>query len=229
MTEAGPHGRGGHRMTTRALVIVDVQNDFCAGGPLPVPDAESILPEVNRLVAEFRHVFLTQDWHPPGHVSFASAHPGRRPFDRIALPDPPGGGRILWPDHCIAGTPGAAFHPGLHVPAAACIVRKGVRSDDDGYSAFSTGAAADAEGPAAAAVGRAASPAGLDALLRAAGVRGIAVAGLATDYCVMHTALDARRLGYEVTVIEAACRGIDADGSLAAAWRRMAAAGARRA
>jgi nicotinamidase/pyrazinamidase len=194
-----------------------VQNDFCPGGALPVPDATAILPELNRLAEEFPHVFLTQDWHPPGHVSFASAHPGRRPFDRVALPAPPGGERILWPDHCIAGTSGAAFHPGLHVPAAACIVRKGVRSDDDGYSAFADGSPANA-----------ASAASLDALLRAAGVRAITVAGLATDYCVMHTALDGRHLGYEVTVIEAACRAIDAHGSLAAAWRRMTIAGVRR-
>jgi nicotinamidase/pyrazinamidase len=209
-------------MTTRALVIVDVQNDFCPGGALPVPDATAILPEVNRLAEDFPHVFLTQDWHPPGHVSFASAHPGRRPFDRVMLPDPPGGERILWPDHCIAGTPGAAFHPGLHVPAAACIVRKGMRRDTDGYSAFADSSSAHAAADAAIATG-------LDALLRAAGVRAVTVVGLAADYCVMHTALDARHLGYEVTVIEAACRGIDADGSLAAAWRRMAAAGVRRA
>jgi nicotinamidase/pyrazinamidase len=223
-------------MTTRALVIVDVQNDFCRGGALPVPDATAILPEVNRLAEDFPHVFLTQDWHPPGHVSFASAHPGRRPFDRVMLPDPPGGERILWPDHCIAGTPGAAFHPGLHVPAAACIVRKGMRRDIDGYSAFADGSSAFAhsssafaDSSSAHAAADAAIAAGLDALLRAAGVRAVTVVGLAADYCVMHTALDARHLGYEVTVIEAACRGIDADGSLAAAWRRLATAGVRRA
>jgi nicotinamidase/pyrazinamidase len=198
-------------MTTTALVIADVQVDFCTGGSLAVPDAEAILPIVNGLMREFRHVIITQDWHPPGHVSFASSHPGRRTFDRIRLP---AGDQILWPDHCVAGSAGAALHPQLEVPSAAGIVRKGVHRDVDSYSAFF-----EADG---------ATPVGLDGLLRAAEAREIVLAGLATDFCVLQTALDARRLGYDVTVVEAGCRGIDTEGSLVAAWERMTAAGVRR-
>jgi nicotinamidase/pyrazinamidase len=196
---------------TTVLVIVDVQVDFCAGGSLAVPEAEAILPVVNGLMHEFRRVIVTQDWHPSGHVSFASSHPGKSPFSRITLPY---GEQILWPDHCIAGTDGAAFHPRLEVPPSAGIVRKGVHPNVDSYSAF-----VEADGT---------TPVGLDPLLRTADVREIVLAGLATDFCVLHTALDARRLGYDVTVIEAGCRGIDTDGSVAAAWERMDAAGVRR-
>ena len=196
---------------TTALVIVDMQVDFCAGGSLAVPDAEAILPVVNGLMHEFRRVILTQDWHPPGHISFASSHPGRCVFDRITLP---AGEQILWPDHCVAGSAGAALHPRLEVPPSAEIVRKGVHRDVESYSAFF-----EADGT---------TPVGLDRLLRAVDVRAIVLAGLATDFCVLHTALDARRLGYDVTVIEAGCRGIDSQGSLAAAWERMTAAGVRR-
>lgn len=196
---------------TSALVIVDVQNDFCSGGPLAVPDAEAILPVVNGLMRDFRKIFLTQDWHPQGHVSFASSHPGQRPFGRITLPY---GEQILWPDHCVEGTPGAAFHPALEIPPAAAVVRKGTRADADSYSAFFDN---DRK-----------TPVGLDALLREAAVGELVIVGLATDFCVLNTALDARTLGYEVTVIEAGCRGIDAQGSLAAAWARMAEAGVRR-
>jgi nicotinamidase/pyrazinamidase len=199
-------------MATSALVITDVQNDFCAGGALAVPDAAAILPVVNELVRKFEQVIFTQDWHPPGHVSFASSHPGRRVFDRITLPT---GEQILWPDHCVAGTPGAALHPGLHIPPHATVLRKGVHESIDSYSAFF-------ENDGTTAVG-------LDALLREASVGEVVLAGLATDFCVLRTALDARRLGYEVTVVESGCRGIDVDGSLAAAWNRMAAKGIRRA
>jgi len=199
-------------MATSALVVTDVQNDFCAGGALAVPDAEAILPVVNDLIAAFQRVIFTQDWHPPGHVSFASSHPGRRVFDRIALPT---GEQILWPDHCVAGTSGAALHPGLHVPPHATVLRKGVHESIDSYSAFF-------ENDGTTAVG-------LDALLREASVGEVVLVGLATDFCVLRTALDARRLGYSVTVVEAGCRGIDVDGSLAAAWNRMAAVGVRRA
>jgi nicotinamidase/pyrazinamidase len=199
------------RVTT-VLVIVDVQRDFCAGGPLAVPDADAILPAVNGLARDFRRVILTQDWHPPGHVSFASSHPGREVYGRITLPS---GEQLLWPDHCIAGTPGAAFHPGLEIPAAAAVVRKGIHGEIDSYSAFFEN---DRE-----------TPVGLDALLREADAREIVLVGLATDYCILHTALDARLLGYEVTVIEAGCRGIDLEGSLAEGWRRMESAGVRRA
>jgi nicotinamidase-related amidase len=198
-------------MATPALVVIDVQNDFCAGGALAVAGAEAILPVVNELVQGCEWVILTQDWHPPGHVSFASSHSGRRAFDRIMLP---AGEQILWPDHCVANTPGAELHPGLHVPPQAIVLRKGIQRSVDGYSAF-------LENDGTTAVG-------LDALLRAAGEREIMVVGLATDFCVLHTALDGRRLGYEVTVVDSACRGIDAEGSLAAAWKRMAAAGVRR-
>ena len=198
-------------MTTTALVIIDVQVDFCTGGSLAVPDAEVILPIVNGLMRDFHRVILTQDWHPPGHISFASSHPGRCVFDRITLP---AGEQILWPDHCVAGSAGAALHPRLEVPPSAEIVRKGVHRDVESYSAFF-----EADGT---------TPVGLDRLLRAVDVRAIVLAGLATDFCVLHTALDARRLGYDVTVIEAGCRGIDSQGSLAAAWERMTAAGVRR-
>jgi nicotinamidase/pyrazinamidase len=199
-------------MAISALVVTDVQNDFCGGGALPVPDAEAILPVVNELIAAFQQVIFTQDWHPPRHVSFASSHPGRRVFDRITLPS---GEQILWPDHCVADTPGAALHPGLHVPPHATVLRKGVHQTIDSYSAFF-------ENDGTTAVG-------LDALLREAGVREIVLVGLATDFCVFRTALDARRLGYDVTVVESGCRGIDVDGSLAAAWNRMAAEGVQRA
>jgi nicotinamidase-related amidase len=194
-----------------ALIIVDVQNDFCAGGPLAVPDAEAILPVLNELIADFQRVFLTQDWHPPGHVSFASRHPGHALHGRISLPSGP---QILWPDHCIAGTSGAAFHPKLKIPAAATVVRKGIHRHVDSYSAFFEN---DRQ-----------TPVGLDAALRAAGVDSLVLAGLATDYCVLHTALDARSLNYDVTVVESGCRGIDLEGSVADAWLQMARAGVRR-
>lgn len=197
-------------MTDPVLVVIDVQNDFCAGGALAVPDADAVVPVVNRLLRDFPRVILTQDWHPPGHVSFASSHAGRRALDRVALPS---GEQVLWPDHCVAGTPGAALHRGLDVPADAAVVRKGVGRSIDSYSAFFEN---DRR-----------TPVGLDALLRAAGVRGIVLAGLATDYCVLHTALDARALGYDVGVIASACRGIDLEGSLADAWERMTQAGVR--
>jgi len=193
-----------------ALVIVDVQNDFCSGGPLAVPDADGVIPVINDLMHGFRYVFLTQDWHPPRHVSFASSHSGRAVFSRIALPH---GEQVLWPDHCVEGTHGAAFHPGLRVPAHATVVRKGVHGDIDSYSGFFEN---DRR-----------TPVGLDVVLRATGARELVLAGLATDYCVLHTALDARALGYEVTVIESGCRGIDLDGSVADAWAQMARAGVR--
>jgi nicotinamidase/pyrazinamidase len=194
-----------------ALFVVDLQNDFCSGGTLAVPEAEAILPVVNELITDFEHVVLTQDWHPPGHVSFASSHPGARPFDRIALPS---GEQILWPDHCVAGTVGADFYPGLAVPARATIVRKGVRREIDSYSAFFENDAT--------------TPVGLSAVLDRLGERAIVLVGLATDFCVLHTALDGRRLGYDVSVVEAGCRGIDSDGSLAAAWDQMERAGVHR-
>lgn len=196
---------------TTALVITDVQNDFCRGGPLAVPDAEGILPVVNGLVREFEHVILTQDWHPPGHVSFASSHPGQVPYDRVALPS---GEQILWPDHCIEDTTGAAFHPELVLPPHIVIVRKGVHRHVDSYSAFYEN---DRK-----------TPVGLDKLLQERGVQELVLVGLATDFCVLQTALDAGKIGYAVTVLEAGCRGVDIGGSLASAWAQMAEAGVRR-
>lgn len=195
-----------------ALIVVDVQIDFCSGGALAVPDADAILPVVNGLMRDVRRVFLTQDWHPPGHVSFASSHPGRQPFTLLDLPTGP---QTLWPDHCVAGTHGASLHPGLEIPPRAVVVRKGTRPDVDSYSGFLEN---DRR-----------TPVGLDACLRSADVSEVLITGLATDYCVLHTALDARDLGYAVTVVEAACRGIDHGGSLANAWARMEAAGIGRA
>ena len=200
------------RNMTAALIIVDVQNDFCSGGRLAVPDADAVIPVINDLMRGFRQVFLTQDWHPYGHISFASSHPGYAPFSRTTLPS---GEQVLWPDHCVENTPGAEFHPALEIPWGSTVVRKGTRRDIDSYSAFLEN---DRK-----------TPVGLDALLREAGVGEIMLAGLATDFCVLHTALDARTLGYDVTVVEAACRGIDTDGSLAAAWKQMADGGVRRA
>jgi nicotinamidase-related amidase len=198
-------------MNTAVLVVIDIQNDFCSGGALPVPNAEAILPVVNGLMRDFDRVILTQDWHPPGHISFASIHPGQRVFSRITLPY---GEQVLWPDHCVEETHGAAFHPGMDVPSNARIVRKGVHGKIDSYSAFLEN---DRK-----------TPVGLDAVLRTSGAGEIVLTGLATDYCVLHTALDGRTLGYEVTVIESGCRGLDVDGSLADAWRRMDKAGVRR-
>lgn len=199
-------------MNAAVLVVVDIQNDFCGGGALAVPDAEAVLPIVNSLMQDFPRIVLTQDWHPPSHVSFASRHPGHAAFSRITLPY---GDQMLWPDHCVEGSHGAAFHPGLQIPAGATIVRKGIHADIDSYSAFFENDRL--------------TPVGLDAELRTSGVKAIVLAGLATDYCVLHTALDARELGYEVTVIESGCRGIDVGGSVADAWSQMAGAGVRRA
>jgi nicotinamidase/pyrazinamidase len=195
-----------------ALVIVDVQNDFCLGGPVPVPDADAVIPIVNDLMRGFRHVFLTQDWHPRGHISFASSHPGHLPFSRMKLPY---GEQLLWPDHCVENTSGAEFHRALNIPVGSTVIRKGCRRDTDSYSAFLENDRT--------------TPVGLDAMLQKADVGEIMLAGLATDFCVLQTALDARTLGYEVTVVESACRGIDADGSLAHAWSKMAGVGVRRA
>ncbi len=202
----------GHSAAGReALVVVDIQNDFCAGGALAVPKAEAVLPVVNDAIGRFEQVFLTQDWHPPGHCSFASSHPRHRAFDQIATPH---GQQILWPDHCIQDTSGAALHAGLRLPADVVVVRKGAREHIDSYSGFFEN---DRR-----------TPVGLDARLRAGGICKIVIVGLATDFCVLQTALDARRLGYGVTVLEAGCRGIDRDGSVAAAWQQMLAAGVRR-
>ena len=190
------------------LLIVDVQNDFCPGGALAVPQGDEIVPVVNRLARRFAHVVMTQDWHPPGHRSFASAHPGRQPFETIELEY---GGQTLWPDHCVQGTEGAEFHPGLAVPQVELIIRKGYRPGIDSYSAFREN---DRR-----------TPTGLAGYLRERGFERITICGLALDYCVFFSAVDAREAGFEVAVALDACRGIDLDGSLARALAEMRAAG----
>lgn len=190
------------------LLVVDVQNDFCPDGALAVPEGDAIVPLVNRLMDRFSHVVLTQDWHTPGHSSFASAHRGKRPYETVETSY---GAQILWPDHCVQGTAGAAFHHDVNVTRAELIVRKGFHPDIDSYSAFyendhTTGT-------------------GLCGYLRERGFRRVYLCGLATDFCVKWSALDARREGFEVSVIEDACRAIDLDGSLAAARAEMQAAG----
>jgi nicotinamidase/pyrazinamidase len=204
-----PQGSGGGRRGQREmLLVVDVQNDFCPGGALAVPDGDAVVPLVNRFAAEFAHVVLTQDWHPRGHSSFASAHPGRQPFETIEAAYGP---QTLWPDHCVQGTPGAAFHPALVVPHAELVLRKGFRPAIDSYSAFREN---DRQ-----------TPTGLAGYLRERGLEQLAVCGLATDYCVFYSALDAREAGFAVALDLKACRGIDLDGSLAKAVAAMCAAG----
>ena len=194
-----------------ALIVVDVQNDFVRGGALAVPDGETIVPLVNRLMGAFAQVVLTQDWHPAGHASFASAHPGAKPFQTIATPY---GQQVLWPDHCVQGSRGAALVNGLAVDSAFLVLRKGIHPAVDSYSAFLE---ADRK-----------TSTGLGALLSARGVGRVFICGLATDFCVAYSALDARAAGFETCVVDDACRAIDANGSLAAAWARMDAAGVRR-
>jgi nicotinamidase/pyrazinamidase len=191
-----------------ALLVIDAQNDFCPGGALAVADGDQVVPVANRLAARFPHVLLTQDWHPPGHVSFASSHPGHRPYETIRLPY---GEQVLWPDHCIPGTRGAEFHPALDTRKAALVVRKGHNPAIDSYSALYEN---DHR-----------TPTGLGGYLRERGLRRLFLAGLATDFCVQYSGLDARREGFEVHVIEDAVRGIDLQGSLARAWEHMREAG----
>ena len=193
------------------LLIIDVQNDFCPGGALAVADGDAVVPVINRLAERFNHVVLTQDWHPPGHSSFATSHPGAAAFDTISMPY---GQQTLWPDHCIQGTPGAAFHPQLATDRAELVIRKGFRAAIDSYSAFYEN---DRR-----------TPTGLAGYLRERGLRRIFLAGLATDYCVHYSAVDARRLGFDTVLVEAGCRAIDLAGSLDAAWVGMADAGVLR-
>ena len=190
------------------LIIVDVQNDFCPGGALAVPHGDEIVPAVNRLAAEFRHVVLTQDWHPRGHSSFASSHPGKQPFEAIEVAY---GQQILWPDHCVQGTQGAALHPALEVPHAELVLRKGFRSAIDSYSAFFEN---DHR-----------TPTGLAGYLRERGLGRLTLCGLATDFCVLYSALDGRKAGFDVDVVTGVCRGIDLDGSLDRAVAAMREAG----
>jgi nicotinamidase/pyrazinamidase len=190
------------------LLIIDVQNDFCPGGALAVADGDAVVPVINRIAQRYEHVVLTQDWHPPGHSSFATSHAGSAPFETIAMPYGP---QTLWPDHCVQGSPGAAFHPQLVTEKAELVIRKGFRAAIDSYSAFFENDRT--------------TPTGLSGYLRERGLSRIFMAGLATDFCVNYSALDARRLGFDTVVVGSACRAIDLAGSLAAAQAAMVAAG----
>ena len=193
------------------LLAVDVQRDFLPGGALAVPDGDAVLPVINRLGGLFGHVLLTQDWHPADHVSFAANHAGRAAFDAVELPY---GRQVLWPTHCVQGTDGAEFAPGLQLPRAELVIRKGFRQAVDSYSAFTE---ADRR-----------TPTGLAGYLRERGLTRLFLTGLATDFCVAWSALDARAAGFDVFVIEDACRAIDANDSLEPAWRAMRDAGVER-
>ena len=193
------------------LLIIDVQSDFCSGGKLAVADGDAVVPVINRLAKRFQHVALTQDWHPSNHSSFATSHPGSAPFDIVGMPY---GKQTLWPDHCVQGTPGAAFHSQLETERAELVIRKGFRREIDSYSAFYEN---DRR-----------TPTGLAGYLRECGLQRIFLVGLATDFCVYYSAVDARRLGFAAVLIETGCRAIDLAGSLDAAWRGMAAAGVQR-
>ena len=191
-----------------ALLVIDVQNDFIPGGQLAVPEGDQIVPLINRLGGLFKQVVIAQDWHPSGHASFASSHPGRQPYEVIQLPY---GEQVLWPEHCVQGTSGAEFHPGLDVPHAQLIIRKGCNPDIDSYSAFLE---ADRH-----------TTTGLAGYLKERGIDTVYMVGLALDFCVMFSALDARAAGFNAFVVLDACRAIDRDGSLAAAMERMQTAG----
>jgi nicotinamidase/pyrazinamidase len=193
------------------LLVVDVQNCFVPGGNLAVKEGDQIVPLINRLAKAFEHVVLTQDWHTPGHISFASSHPGKKPFETVSLPY---GTQVLWPDHCVQGTTDANLHPALSIPHAELIIRKGYRKHMDSYSAFY-----EADGK---------TPTGLTGYLKDRGLRKVYLVGLATDFCVAWSALDARKAGFEAAVIEDATRGIDAGGSLAKSWQDMTGAGVQR-
>jgi nicotinamidase/pyrazinamidase len=193
------------------LIVVDVQNCFLPGGSLAVKDGEQVVPVINRIAQKFAHVVLTQDWHTPGHISFASTHPGKAPFEVIKLPY---GDQVLWPDHCVQGTPGADIAKDIAIPHAELVVRKGFNKNMDSYSAF---VEADHN-----------TPTGLGGYMKERGLARIFVAGLATDFCVAWTAMDAQRAGFETFVIDDASRGIDNRGSLAAAWAAMEKAGVKR-
>ena len=195
-------------MADRALIVVDVQVDFCPGGALAVTDGDAVVAPVNDMINAAGAVILTQDWHPPGHSSFASEHPGLEPFQTTEMPY---GTQVLWPDHCVQGSPGAAFHPRLRTDRADMVVRKGYRPAIDSYSAFFENDHA--------------TPTGLHGYLQERGIGALTLAGLATDFCVGFSALDAARLGYEVTVDLGASRAIDMSGSLAASLAAMREAG----
>jgi nicotinamidase/pyrazinamidase len=192
------------------LLVIDVQNDFCPGGNLEVPRGDEVVPVINRLAGRFAHVVLTQDWHPVGHRSFASAHAGRKPYDSVQLAY---GAQVLWPDHCVQGTPGAELRADLRIPHAQLVLRKGCDPEIDSYSAFRENDRRTATG--------------LAGYLRERGLRRVFVAGLAFDFCVRYSCEDARREGFETFVVEDACRGIDVEGSMQAARRALAGLGVR--
>jgi nicotinamidase/pyrazinamidase len=192
---------------SNALIVIDVQNDFCPGGALAVAGGDEIVPMINGMMDQFDAVILTQDWHPAGHSSFASSHSGQEPFGMVEMPY---GSQVLWPDHCVQGTDGAAFHADLRVDAD-LIIRKGFRSAIDSYSAFFENDQS--------------TPTGLEGYLRTRGIEDLTLVGLATDFCVHYSAVDAARLGFNVSVALEACRGINMEGSLEAAKTAMAKAG----
>ncbi len=196
------------RPLNEALIVIDLQNDFCPGGALAVGGGDEIVAPINGLLPEFPVRILTQDWHPAGHSSFASSHPGSEPFGMTEMPYGP---QVLWPDHCVIGSAGAAFHPDLDTAPADLIIRKGFRADIDSYSAFFENDHA--------------TPTGLEGYLRTRGVDTVTLVGLATDFCVGYSAIDAARLGFRTRVIDSLCRAIDLDGSLVQARDRMRAAG----
>lgn len=193
---------------SKALIVIDVQNDFCPGGALAVQSGDEIVAGINHLMADFDAVILTQDWHPAGHSSFASSHDGKAPLEMIEMSYGP---QVLWPDHCVQGTEGAAFHSGLNADRADMIVRKGYNPAIDSYSAFFEN---DQK-----------TPTGLEGYLRTRGITDLTMVGLATDFCVNFSAVDAARLGFDVTVLQSLCRGIDLNGSLDAALAGMTNAG----
>jgi nicotinamidase/pyrazinamidase len=194
-----------------ALLVIDVQNCFLPGGSLAVKDGDQVVPVINRIAKGFANVVMTQDWHTAGHISFASSHAGKKPFETVDLAY---GKQVLWPDHCVQGTDGASLSKDLSIPQAGLVIRKGFHKDVDSYSAFT-----EADGK---------TTTGLAAYLKARKLKRLFVAGLATDFCVAWTALDARKAGFETYVVEDACRGIDTQGSLAKAWTDMAKAGVKR-
>ena len=194
-----------------ALLVIDVQNCFLPGGSLAVKDGEQVVPVINRIAKGFANVVMTQDWHTAGHISFASSHAGKKPFEIIDLAY---GKQVLWPDHCVQGTDGASLSKDLSIPQAGLVIRKGFHKEVDSYSAFTE---ADRK-----------TTTGLAAYLKARKLKRLFVAGLATDFCVAWTAIDARKAGFETYVVEDACRGIDTQGSLAKAWADMTKAGVKR-
>lgn len=198
------------RRSDEALIVIDVQNDFCPGGALAVAGGDEIIPRINALMAEFQTVVLTQDWHPANHTSFAANHPGAAAF---SLTEMPYGPQVLWPTHCVQGSAGAAFHPALRTDPAQLVIRKGFRAVIDSYSAFFENDRV--------------TPTGLEGYLRNRSVTAITLVGLATDFCVAYSALDAARLGFAVAVLDEACRAIDLNGSLADARVQMLAQGVR--